>query len=191
MKRWMRQPSAILSALAIATFAILWVRSYTTSDCVYHCDGKGTETKVYACEGKLIWRTLEHPVFDRPALIYHRFNLRDADTNVYLSDNLPSTPSLKYLKNWIVFRRGPYTELIPISAPDMVGVVNVAFGTWTDVPIWVALLLAATPLAAKLVGTWRSRHFQSRGLCTHCSYDLRAHRPGDKCPECGTPTQNP
>lgn len=24
-------------------------------------------------------------------------------------------------------------------------------------------------------------------LCPICSYDLRAHAPGDKCPECGTP----
>jgi hypothetical protein len=24
------------------------------------------------------------------------------------------------------------------------------------------------------------------GLCPSCSYDLRAHQPGQKCPECGT-----
>jgi hypothetical protein len=23
--------------------------------------------------------------------------------------------------------------------------------------------------------------------CIHCNYDLRAHAPGDNCPECGTP----
>jgi len=24
------------------------------------------------------------------------------------------------------------------------------------------------------------------GKCPICAYDLRAHKPGDKCPECGT-----
>jgi hypothetical protein len=34
------------------------------------------------------------------------------------------------------------------------------------------------------------RHFQRiahpRGRCEACNYDLRAHQPGQKCPECGT-----
>jgi hypothetical protein len=35
------------------------------------------------------------------------------------------------------------------------------------------------------------RRRQTKGLCPKCRYDLRAHRPGDKCPECGTPVQAP
>lgn len=26
-----------------------------------------------------------------------------------------------------------------------------------------------------------------KGMCFNCGYDLRAHKPGDKCPECRTP----
>ena len=34
----------------------------------------------------------------------------------------------------------------------------------------------------------RRRHKRAaRGLCQSCGYDLRVHRAGDKCPECGTP----
>jgi len=29
------------------------------------------------------------------------------------------------------------------------------------------------------------------GQCGKCQYDLRAHKPGDKCPECGTPIPSP
>jgi hypothetical protein len=45
--------------------------------------------------------------------------------------------------------------------------------------------------AAILPAGWGLLHLASRrtkriGLCPKCSYDLRAHKPGDKCPECGT-----
>jgi hypothetical protein len=33
----------------------------------------------------------------------------------------------------------------------------------------------------------RRRRDAAAGLCPNCFYDLRAHKPGDKCPECGTP----
>jgi hypothetical protein len=32
----------------------------------------------------------------------------------------------------------------------------------------------------------RRRYRAEHGLCVACGYDLRAHRPGQKCPECGT-----
>jgi predicted RNA-binding Zn-ribbon protein involved in translation (DUF1610 family) len=49
------------------------------------------------------------------------------------------------------------------------------------------------PITASLAFTiWSYRRLiqfnrlQSQGRCTHCNYDLRAHKPGDLCPECGT-----
>jgi hypothetical protein len=34
---------------------------------------------------------------------------------------------------------------------------------------------------------WRATTRLRKGLCLRCGYDLRAHRGGDRCPECGSP----
>ncbi len=30
------------------------------------------------------------------------------------------------------------------------------------------------------------KHLERMGKCRQCGYDLRSHKPGDRCPECGT-----
>jgi len=53
-----------------------------------------------------------------------------------------------------------------------------------QVPWWfIATAFAATALYS-LRKVRRLALFP--GLCPHCRYDLRAHAPGEKCPECGT-----
>ena len=52
-------------------------------------------------------------------------------------------------------------------------------------PFWLAIALCTVlPLMVLL------RHHRNRKLpafaCIKCGYDLRAHKPGDRCPECGT-----
>ncbi len=49
--------------------------------------------------------------------------------------------------------------------------------------LWILMLAAAQPLR-----TYLRRY---RGRCGSCNYDLRAHRPGDRCPECGTEVPTP
>jgi hypothetical protein len=52
-------------------------------------------------------------------------------------------------------------------------------------PYWV--LVIVTAVAAWGIKLWRRRkRTPFPGLCPMCSYDLRAHKPGDRCPECGT-----
>lgn len=55
------------------------------------------------------------------------------------------------------------------------------------VPLWAIVLLSGIPLVLPVVRAERSRCRIRRGMCVRCGYDLRAHKPGDKCPECGTP----
>jgi hypothetical protein len=67
-----------------------------------------------------------------------------------------------------------------------------------SVPAWFPLGLSA--LASLLLffparRAWPTTARRRAGLCLTCGYDLRAHQPGDKCPECATikpaPTPTP
>lgn len=53
-------------------------------------------------------------------------------------------------------------------------------------PLFVLLLAACGYYFARWLPHFRKSRRVKAGLCPTCSYDLRAHKPGDKCPECGT-----
>lgn len=57
------------------------------------------------------------------------------------------------------------------------------------IPLWLFTVVAALMPAFWVQKSWRriSHHRRIiRGLCLNCGYDLRSHKPGEKCPECGT-----
>ena len=55
-------------------------------------------------------------------------------------------------------------------------------------PILPILTLLCILYWSRSIYLWRKAHrARIRGKCPTCSYDLRAHQPGTKCPECGTP----
>ena len=55
------------------------------------------------------------------------------------------------------------------------------------VPSWFALvMLSIVPMLYPFhIKRRRVRQWIASGCCAHCGYDLRAHKLGDKCPECG------
>ena len=55
------------------------------------------------------------------------------------------------------------------------------------VPLWFPTLLSLILPAVWLHRFRSERRKQREGLCLVCGYDLRAHAPGQVCPECGTP----
>lgn len=58
------------------------------------------------------------------------------------------------------------------------------------IPYWApALLFTALAWLFLHLATWRRR--TKPGHCPTCHYDLRAHAPRQKCPECGTPIEVP
>jgi hypothetical protein len=57
------------------------------------------------------------------------------------------------------------------------------------VSYWLVLLTLLSPClyyAVRWLGGWAQPRITKSKLCPNCRYDLRAHKPGDKCPECGT-----
>lgn len=60
-----------------------------------------------------------------------------------------------------------------------------------SIPYWFpALAFIAFPLRRGITFV-QKRPRKGRMLCSNCHYDLRAHAPGDNCPECGTPILSP
>ena len=64
-------------------------------------------------------------------------------------------------------------------------------GFTVQVPTLVLLLLLSIVPARWMWNRRATRRTQRMGLCPACSYDLRAHKPGGKCPECGSPVTSP
>jgi len=61
---------------------------------------------------------------------------------------------------------------------------------YASAPLWfpAVLLILASYLAWRRCLRFRHPTFK---LCHTCGYDLRAHHPGEKCPECGSPVPTP
>lgn len=52
-------------------------------------------------------------------------------------------------------------------------------------------LLPAVELFVQMRRLFHRRRLRASGTCVKCGYDLRAHKPGERCPECGTAITNP
>lgn len=71
------------------------------------------------------------------------------------------------------------TVRAPPTAVFVIGVLS---------DLWPGLALTALALAPLLPRAYRRRRNPGFGeaSCPKCGYDLRAHNPGDRCPECGS-----
>ena len=58
-------------------------------------------------------------------------------------------------------------------------------GVSVTLPCWLALLLCVPFPALWLYRRLRPRETELPGHCPACGYDLRMHKSGDACPECG------
>ena len=64
------------------------------------------------------------------------------------------------------------------------------FGLWVLLPGCILRIVLMIP-GWIFMSRWRKRYDRyqrwKNNHCIECNYDLRAHHPGDDCPECGTP----
>ena len=162
----------ILSAISLALWlavAVLFVRSGWIQDT---WDRHSTETTtIWSCNGRVSWRRVwpQPPPQSTPSEdvrakrdLDGRWRYIRFDTSGY--------------RAWYKIRYSSGSDGPPVTETYVVIVV----------PYWPFLLVLAI-----LPGLWTLR-FQGlrrkkrEGLCRMCAYDLRAHAPGQVCPECGT-----
>jgi hypothetical protein len=88
-------------------------------------------------------------------------------------------------------RRAAVISLIVCAS--LPGVPLLVVSVWYFGRLGLLLLAVATlgmllslPWAFKEVREQETKDRREQGRCLKCGYDLRAHRAGDRCPECGT-----
>jgi hypothetical protein len=90
-----------------------------------------------------------------------------------------------------------YSEWIEMTRETDFSAMGVQFrgtrnsfnGGWrwmTSLPLTYVVIFSLAAPALYGIGVMRERRRIAVGLCSTCGYDLRAHRTGDRCPECGT-----
>src|ERR1035437_10018193 len=92
---------------------------------------------------------------------------------------------------FIVMELFPFDYLIP---PAAVVEFGYRFGFWgvavicggVGVAVGVALMIPSWILVKRCIVRYDRYHRWKKNQCVECGYDHRAHRPGEKCPECGT-----
>jgi hypothetical protein len=171
----------ILAFSAALFFTALWIRGNWVADYVY-THTTSPRIMIRSClghaEAELCWYPPPSgPVaiaHDSETLLPYYENWQDFDSTTHsvVADDTMSDHSFLVVR-YRSGKRDPNSNEIP----DMVA-------TWVSitVPHW----LIALPLwLLTIVCSLRRQKSARLGLCPKCSYDLRAHAPGSRCPECG------
>lgn len=110
-------------------------------------------------------------------------------------------PAPKVISNALVESSGPDGTAVDTSGWVASGLRGAGIGrtltgniheaTWREFdgmafPVWPVSLAAGLMLCGVLYRKYQARDVPGRTLCGVCSYDLRMHRAGERCPECGT-----
>jgi len=180
MKRRIFTILSVVSLVLCVVFAVLWVRSYLTSDHIIFAKA-GTA-------GAAAWSY-------RGVHVGHGGMMFGAGRETIL----PPAQKNRVGRGWylLIYQSGPPNVWDGLTrnwlgfgyVPDRGGPPAMAwrYRQAASIPIWFLVmtfgLLPAYWLRSRV--TARKRFRVLHGLCSTCGYDLRASE--DSCPECGTP----
>jgi hypothetical protein len=165
--RYFLRASAFLSLLLCVVAAILWPISHS--------------------HPKVFW-TRERPVSGSPGETYQlqpSYSGGEIEfwyTRILRTPPFPgasSSPRFDYSRIWLFAG-------VEVGQKKMEDDTFHETDTGMKMPFWILVLMFSIfPICLGL------RHIRRRmkppsGLCPNCNYDLRAHKAGDNCPECGT-----
>lgn len=172
--------------------AAMWVRSYFVCDAL--ADGwitppgtSGTFAQAYSNRGAISVRRFDVAVVGPAPATYAvgddgmQIIVGPNDHHWTTSDPQP-WPSARY-RYLLGFDHSDGT----LIGQPLPGVRQSERNRGLTFPHWLPMLLGVTLPTAWWHGRRRERARRRAGLCIRCGYDLRAHAPGDRCPECGTP----
>jgi hypothetical protein len=186
--------ASFISVLALTLLLALWLKSLGThARAVISFDSNGfstdqSQTVGLSCSaGGLSISFMDSIIFKDPALPTLR-GRDNPDRKLWLTCSIRAPAQYPEVRDPLFKRWG--FQLTWFGEPA---------GIRQDVRLrhlWAFICPAWFPIPFLLVipgmyaGRWiRKRKFHRRlaaGCCAHCGFDLRAHKPGEKCPECST-----
>ena len=191
MKRRLLNVLAGLSMLLCLATAVMWVRSYWVVDAWMWQNS--------SIEGDCV--TLHTFGFTPLAGVFLFYYSRAESTSSHEVEGIRTSPPDRFaLFHSQSFRVGPLgfqlTGFYYRSGFSSGLTLHGNDPAWAplnkelSVPAWALLFCwALTPMASfrGFAKRLRARKRLASGRCAACGYDLRAHQPGDRCPECATP----
>jgi len=159
--------------LAVALiFAFLWFRSYFIRDRIEHGErywGGRDWILESGCGHISVSHVIGSPLFWHTAPEHSSALCRQ-----WINFDLPWE---RQIADWIGFS-WRYSAEWPTPRSNTIHITT---------PYWFWTFVALAPVVLHVRRERRRRYRQANPtLCLKCSYDLRAHQPGQRCPECGT-----
>jgi hypothetical protein len=164
---------AVLSLILLGATVFVWLRSYWRQD--------SAETA-----GPATWGVMSR----LGTVAFSHTEKSFGTTRRWTTQNItPTWHAIRQTGFWFQYQTSEEEwEIFRTSDPPGVPLPNLTMlvrSKTLTIPYWFpTLLFVAVP------AWWFFLHLRRRrilpGTCPTCHYDLRAHAPGQKCPECGT-----
>jgi len=177
LRRILFHTAAAASAVMLLATLALWPLSYFRYDRLAY-RGPDGGTSIFSLEGRFGASNGNYP-YTRGEFNYGKFDLDAArawESWSYTTSGEEATPGFRmqwFLGCW-------YVTTTPGNTFYPAHIIHIPYS-------YLALLSAIMPTIWLVTRKRRRRKDRlAKGLCLKCGYDLRAHQPGDNCPECGT-----
>lgn len=176
MLRWLFNLLTILSLLLCVTTPVFWVHGCTTGDTLTWCHSPW-QVDIYSTEGLLFigGGELTSKKYASPEGWTGSFWPFQPDSHHF------SIAGGAWRGTWYGF----HAEWV---SRHSVAITHRSVGV--TVPCWFLMLVSASVVAFGVAHIRRRCQREKLGHCHTCGYDLRAHKPGERCPECGAVIAN-
>ena len=169
--RWIYRLTQGGSLALCLLVSLAWVRSFWVFDGII-VDAHWAGTQMSLFPGGLYGRVAVSGRFKIPVSVIIDWTCRPMSKNTELS----------YAQNLYAIEHGHFSSFGFALGPGVIGLPAYRIPSW---------FLLGGPWSAFVFLIWMGGRRRKRQngdiICANCGYILRAHNPGDRCPECGAP----